>query len=71
MMTKEGSTKIENSMIPGAGVIVLGRDHISHIVKRHYFLTNRLPTNRSDEKMHYVLKIFFSTSRHRSDKPSI
>ena len=36
MMTKEGSTKIINFMTPGAGVLVLGRGHISHIVKMHY-----------------------------------
>ena len=37
MMTKEGSTKIVNFMTPGAGILVLGHDHISHIVKMHYF----------------------------------
>ena len=37
MMTKEGSTKIVNFMTPGTGVLVLGRGHISHIVKMHYF----------------------------------
>ena len=36
MMTKEGSTKLVNFMTPGAGVFVLGRGHISHIVKMHY-----------------------------------
>ena len=35
MMTKEGSTKIINIMIPWAGVLVLGRGHISCIVKMH------------------------------------
>ena len=35
MMTKEGFTKIVNFMNPGAGVLVLGRDHISNIVKMH------------------------------------
>ena len=35
MMTKEGSTKIVNFMTPEAGVLVLGRGHISHIVKLH------------------------------------
>ena len=29
-MKKEGSTKIVNFFIPGAGVLVLGRGHISH-----------------------------------------
>ena len=33
MMTKEGSNKIVNFMTPGAGVLVLVRGHISHIVK--------------------------------------
>ena len=35
-MTKEGSTRIINFMTPAAGVLVLGRGHISHIVKLHY-----------------------------------
>ena len=42
MMTKEGSTKIINFMTPGAGVLVLGCGHISHIVKMHYFFKNLL-----------------------------
>ena len=29
MMTKEGSTEFVNLMIPGAGVLMLGRGHIS------------------------------------------
>ena len=33
MMSKEGSTKIVNFMTPEAGILVLGRGHISHIVK--------------------------------------
>ena len=40
MMTKEGSTKIVNFITPGAGVIVLGRGHINHIVNLHYFFEN-------------------------------
>ena len=42
MMTKEGSTKIVNFMTPGAGVLLLGRGLISHIVKMHYFFKNLL-----------------------------
>ena len=42
MMTKEGSTKIVNFMTPGAGVLVLGRGLISHIVKMYYFFKNLL-----------------------------
>ena len=42
MMNKEGSTKIVNFMTPGAGVLVLWRGHISHIVKMHYFFKNLL-----------------------------
>ena len=33
MMTKEGPSKTVNFMTPGAGVQMLGRGHISHIVK--------------------------------------
>ena len=36
MMTKEGSTQIDNFMTSGAGVLALGRGHISHIVNMHY-----------------------------------
>ena len=39
-MTKEGFTKIVTFMTPGAGVLVLGCGHISHIVKMHCFLKN-------------------------------
>ena len=42
MMTKEGSTKIVNFLIPGAGALVLGRVHISYIVKKNYFFKNLL-----------------------------
>ena len=42
MITKEGSTKIVNFLTPGAGVLVLGRGHISHIMKMHYFFKNLL-----------------------------
>ena len=40
MMTKKGSTKILFFMTPGAGDLLLGRDHISHIVKMYYFFRN-------------------------------
>ena len=53
-MTQEESTIIINFMTLLAGVHVLGCDHISHLVKMHYFL-----------------KIIFSTPRHRSDKQSM
>ena len=42
MITKEGPTKIIAFMTPGAGVLVLGRGHISHTVKMHYFFQNLL-----------------------------
>ena len=42
MMTKEGSTKIVNFMTLVVGVLVLGRGHISHRVKMHYFFKNLL-----------------------------
>ena len=37
-MTKEGSTQIVNSMTPGAGILMLGRGHISYyiIVNMYY-----------------------------------
>ena len=44
MMTKEGSTKIVNLITRWAGVLVLGRGHISHILKMHYFFKNLLFT---------------------------
>ena len=51
MMTKEGSTKFVQFMTTGAGVLVLGRGHLYHLVK-----------------CIISLKIFFSNTRHRSDK---
>ena len=42
MIAKEGSTKIVNFMTPGSGVLLLGRGHISHIVKMHYSFKNLL-----------------------------
>ena len=44
-MTKEGSTKIVNIMVPGAGVVVLGCGHIGDIVKVLIFIKtlNLLP----------------------------
>ena len=42
MMTEEGSTKIVNFITPGTWVLVLGRGHISHIVKMHFSFKNRL-----------------------------
>ena len=41
-MTKKRFTKIVNFMTPGAGVLVLGHGHISHIVEMHYFFKNLL-----------------------------
>ena len=38
MITNEGSIKIVSFITPGAGVLVLGCGHISHLVKMHYFL---------------------------------
>ena len=42
LITKERSTKNINFMSPGAGVLVLGCGHLSHIVKMHYFFKNLL-----------------------------
>ena len=53
MMTKEGFNKIVIFMTPGAGVLVIVRGHISHIVKMHYS---------------YKKSSSRSTPRHKSDK---
>lgn len=37
MMTKKGSTKILNFLTPGTGVLVLGREHMTYLVKIMYF----------------------------------
>ena len=37
-MTKESSTKIVHFVTPGAGVLMLGRGHISDMVNLHYVL---------------------------------
>ena len=42
MMIKERSTKVVNLMNPGAGFLVLGCGHISHIVEMQYFFKNLL-----------------------------
>ena len=47
MITKERSTKIVNFMTPGAGVLVLGCGHISHIAKVHYFFKIFLPYSQA------------------------
>ena len=52
MMTKEGSAKIVNFMTPTVGVLVLGRDPISHIVKSlipfKIFLFTPMHTNQTN-----------------------
>ena len=70
MMTKEGYTKIVNFMTHWSQLLVLGRGHISHIVKMHNF-----STPRHIVKMHnfftprHIVKIHnFSTPRHFSHK---
>ena len=45
MMTKEGSSKIVNFMTPGAGVLMLGRSHISHYSE--YVLSSTLSIYRT------------------------
>ena len=42
MMNKKGSTKIIYFMTHRIGVLVLGRGHISHTMKMHYFFKNVL-----------------------------
>ena len=42
MITKEGSTKIINFMIPGVKVVVLGGAHIlGHLVKMYFSLKHK------------------------------
>ena len=43
MMTNEESTEIVSFITPGAGGLVPGCDHKSHIVKIHYFFQKLLP----------------------------
>ena len=38
MMYKKGSTQIVHFMTPGAGILMLGHGHISHIVNMYYIL---------------------------------
>ena len=45
MMTKEVSTK----MTAGAEVLMLGRSHISHIVKMHYFFKQFFSSSGKDQ----------------------
>ena len=37
-MPKEGFTRILNFMTPGALVLVLGHDHLGHVMKMPYFI---------------------------------
>ena len=57
MMTMEGPIKIVNFMTPGAGVLVMGRDHII--------------ISYSANVLFLLKKIFFFSPRNRSDKLSI
>ena len=57
MMTKEGSTKIVNFMTQGAGVLVLGCGHISHIGKIHYFFINLSSLLPVIDQTNYVYSI--------------
>ena len=40
MITKEGSSKIVYFLVPWGRFLVLRRDHLSQIVKMHYFVKN-------------------------------
>ena len=42
MMTKEMVYQIVNFMTPGAGVLLVGLSHISHIMKMHNSFKNLL-----------------------------
>ena len=56
MINKEISTKIVNFMNPGAEDLVLGHDHMCHIVNMHYFFKKFLstPRHRSDKLSTYI-----------------
>ena len=64
MMTKERSTKIVNFMTPVEGVLVLGRGHISHRVKMHYFFKNLLYSQALIRQTKYVVMM----TKERSTK---
>ena len=58
IMNKEESTEIVNFMIPESGVLVIGRGHISHIVKMHYFFKNFLLYSKAwIRKTQYIVMI--------------
>ena len=57
MMTMEGCTTIVNFMTPGTGVLVLGRSHISHMVKMHNFPKNLLYSQASIRQTKYIIMI--------------
>ena len=46
ILTNEGYTKIVNFMTTDAGVLMLGREHISHIVKMPYLCKNLFSSPR-------------------------
>ena len=48
MISKEGSTKIVNFKTPRAGVLVLRRGHISHIVKKNALFLEESSSLQSD-----------------------
>ena len=56
MMTKDGSTK--TFMTRGTEVLMLGRVHISHIVKMHYFFENLLLYSQAQNRQtKYIIMI--------------
>ena len=42
-------------MTPGAGVLALGRGHLSHIMKMHYFFKNLLYSHAWIKQTNYIL----------------
>ena len=55
-MTEEGFTKIVNFMTPEVGVHVLKCDHISYIVKIHYFFKNLLSSQAQISQTEDIVK---------------
>ena len=56
VMTKEG-VYLNCKLTPGAGVFALGRGHISHIMKMHYFFKNLSSLLPVIDQTNYVYSI--------------
>ena len=57
MINKEGSAEIVNFMTLGAEVLVLGCDHINHIVRMHNFFSNLFYSRAKIRQTEYIVMI--------------